>query len=102
VRSGAARHVAAPEPTSTGRCGPKLQLMWQRMDAHPAPCLDLELVCSGTRSSGCRQGPRPERDLATDLYSDSTPIVIKDKSNHWIRFRRLQKSITPLQEVIKA
>jgi hypothetical protein len=26
VRSGAMRHVAAPEPNSTGRCGPKVQL----------------------------------------------------------------------------
>jgi hypothetical protein len=57
VKSGATGHVAAPEPTSTGRCGPKLQLMWQRVDARPAPCLGLELVCGGTRSSGCRQRP---------------------------------------------
>jgi hypothetical protein len=53
VMSGAVGHVAAPEPTSAGRCGPKIQLAWQREDARPAPCLDLELVCSGTRSSGC-------------------------------------------------
>jgi hypothetical protein len=57
VRSGAAGHVVTPEPTSVGRCGLKLQLAWQRVDAHPAPCLDLELVCGGTRSSGCRQRP---------------------------------------------
>jgi hypothetical protein len=25
------------------------------MDARPAPCLDLELVCGGTWHSGCRQ-----------------------------------------------
>jgi hypothetical protein len=31
--STAAGHVAAPEPTSAGRCGPKLQLTWQRVDA---------------------------------------------------------------------
>jgi hypothetical protein len=55
VRSGAAGHVAALEPTSAGRCGPKLHLAWQRVDARPAPCLDLELICEGTRSSGCRQ-----------------------------------------------
>jgi hypothetical protein len=53
VRSGAVGHVAAPDPTSAGRCGPKLHLAWQRVDAHPAPCLELELVCGGTRSSGC-------------------------------------------------
>jgi hypothetical protein len=38
-------HVVAPKPTSTGRCGLKVQLTWQRMDAHPASCPDLELVC---------------------------------------------------------
>jgi hypothetical protein len=53
VRSGAAGHVATPEPTSVGMCGPKLQLAWQHVDACPTPCLDLELVCGGTRSSGC-------------------------------------------------
>jgi hypothetical protein len=45
VRSGAARHMAAPEPTYAGRCGLKLQLMWQCVDARSAPCLNLELVC---------------------------------------------------------
>jgi hypothetical protein len=54
VSSRAVGHVVALEPTSAGRCGPKLQLTWQRMDARPGPCLDLELVCGGTRSSGCR------------------------------------------------
>jgi hypothetical protein len=49
------RHVVAPEPTSVGRCSPKLQLTWHRVDAHPAPYLDLELVCGGTRSLGYRQ-----------------------------------------------
>jgi hypothetical protein len=53
VRSRAAGHVAVLEPTSTGRCGSKLQLGWQCVDARPAPCLDLELVCESTRSSGC-------------------------------------------------
>jgi hypothetical protein len=32
-------HVAAPKPTSAGRCGPKLQRTWQRVDARPATCL---------------------------------------------------------------
>jgi hypothetical protein len=61
VRSGATGHVAAPETTSAGRCGPKLQLAWQRVDARPARCLDLELVCGGTWSSGCRQYSFPHR-----------------------------------------
>jgi hypothetical protein len=36
-------------------------------------------------------GPHPERDLATDLHSGSTPIAIKNESNHQIRFRWLQE-----------
>jgi hypothetical protein len=31
------------------------------------------------------------KELATDLYYGSTPIAIKDESNHRIRFRRLQE-----------
>jgi hypothetical protein len=42
-------------------------------------------------ASGSSLGPHPERDLATDLHSGSTPIAIKDKSNRQIRFRRLQE-----------
>jgi hypothetical protein len=45
VRSGAAGHMAALEPTSVGRCGLKLQLIWQRVDARSAPYFNLELVC---------------------------------------------------------
>jgi hypothetical protein len=47
------RRVLAPEPTVAGRCGLKLQLTWQRVDARSATCLDLELVYGGTRSSEC-------------------------------------------------
>jgi hypothetical protein len=57
--------VAALKPTSAGRCGLKLQLVWQHVDARPAPCLDLELVCGGTRSSGCRQWGRSIIDGVT-------------------------------------
>jgi hypothetical protein len=49
--------VVALESTSAGRCGPKVQLTWQRVDARHVPCLDLKLVCGDTRSSGCRQRP---------------------------------------------
>jgi hypothetical protein len=38
-------------------------------------------------ASGSPLGPRPKRDLASDLYSDSTPIAIKDESNRQISFR---------------
>jgi hypothetical protein len=46
--------MVAPNPTSVGRCGLKLQLIWQRVDARHAPYLNLELVCEGTQSSGYR------------------------------------------------
>jgi hypothetical protein len=67
VRSGVVGHVAAPNPTSAGRCQLKLQLTWQRVNTRPAPYLDLELVCGGTRSSGCRQRPSgpPQERLRT-------------------------------------
>jgi hypothetical protein len=45
ARSGATGQVVAPKPTSTGTSGPKIQLTWQRVDACPAPCLELELIC---------------------------------------------------------
>jgi hypothetical protein len=70
VRSRVAGHVAAPEPTSVGRCGLKLQLAWQRVDARPAPYLDLELICGGTRSLWCRQRPLglPQERLRTHMW----------------------------------
>jgi hypothetical protein len=45
VRSGTVGHATATEPTSVGRCDPKLQFVWQCVDAHPTPCLNLELIC---------------------------------------------------------
>jgi hypothetical protein len=57
VRSGVVGHMVAPEPTSAGRFGLKLQLTWQCVDTHPTPYVDLELVCGGIRSSECRQRP---------------------------------------------
>jgi hypothetical protein len=55
ARGHGTRGSTASRPTSVGRYGPKLQFAWQRVDARPAPCLDLKLVCGGTRSSRCRQ-----------------------------------------------
>jgi hypothetical protein len=51
-------HVVAPEPTSAGRCGLKLQLSWQCMDERPAPCLDLEHVCGVPGLQVTDRGPR--------------------------------------------
>jgi hypothetical protein len=52
--AGAVVHVTASKLTSTRRRGPELQLAWQCVDTRPAPYLDLELVCEGTRSLGYR------------------------------------------------
>jgi hypothetical protein len=76
VRSGATGHVASPEPTSAGRCGPKLHLAWQCVDARTAPCLDLELVCGGTRSSGCRQHVLLLRSDSGTCHFDITVSII--------------------------
>jgi hypothetical protein len=46
------------------------------VDARPAPCLDVELVCGGTRSSGCHQFPiglsADEQSLIRRLYLDQS------------------------------
>jgi hypothetical protein len=57
VRSGAVGHVVAPEPTSVGRYGPKLQFVWQRVDARTAPCLNLEHVCGVPDLQDADRGP---------------------------------------------
>jgi hypothetical protein len=57
VRSAVVGHVSSLEPTSTERCGLKLQLVWQCVDARPAPCLDLELVCGVQGLQGADRGP---------------------------------------------
>jgi hypothetical protein len=48
-------------------------------------------LSTAIEASGSPLGPRLKRDLATDLYSGSTQIVIKDESNHRISFKRLQE-----------
>jgi hypothetical protein len=47
-------------------------------------------------------GPHSESDLATDLYSGSTPIAIMDESDRWISFNLLNKSVISLSAVIGA
>jgi hypothetical protein len=46
--------VIALEPSQVGRRGSEPRDAWQRMDTHPTPCLDLELVCGGTWFAGYR------------------------------------------------
>jgi hypothetical protein len=52
--SGATGHMAALEPTLAGRQDSVLHGKWWCMGACTAPCLDLKLVCKGTRSVGYR------------------------------------------------
>jgi hypothetical protein len=44
--------------------------------------------------------PHPDRDLAIDLYSVSTPIAIIDESDHRISFNSLKKFMTSLSAAI--
>jgi hypothetical protein len=46
--------------------------------------------------------PHPERDLATNLYSDSTPIAIKTSLIDRLISDDFKKDTTSLQEVTKA
>jgi hypothetical protein len=46
--------------------------------------------------------PYPESDLATDLYSTSTPIAIMDGSNRHISFNSFKEPMTSLSAVISA
>ncbi len=47
-------------------------------------------------------GPYLESDLATDLYSTSTPIAIMDGSNRHISFNSFKEPMTSLSAVISA
>jgi hypothetical protein len=47
-------------------------------------------------------GPHLESDLATDLYSDSTPIAIMDESDRGVNFNCLNKSVSSLSAAIGA
>jgi hypothetical protein len=50
---------------------------------------------------GSRLGPHPKRDLATDLYSVTTSIIIIDKFDHRISFNSLMKFVTSLSAAIR-
>jgi hypothetical protein len=54
------------------------------------------------RASGSPLGPHPERDLAIDLYSASTPIAIKMSPIAGSILDDFKKATTSLQEVTKA
>jgi hypothetical protein len=49
------------------------------------------LLLAAIGASGSPLEPRPERDLAIDLYSYPTPIAIKGEFNCWINFKQLQE-----------
>jgi hypothetical protein len=51
---------------------------------------------------GSPLGPHLERDLATDLYSDSTLIAIKTSPITKLILDDFKKATTSLQEVVKA
>jgi hypothetical protein len=45
TRSGAVGHMMVLESTSTGMCDTKVQHIWQRVNTHHTPYLNLKLVC---------------------------------------------------------
>jgi hypothetical protein len=50
---------------------------------------------------GSPLGPHPESNLATDLYSDSTPIANMDESDCRISLNHLKKYVTSLSAMIE-
>jgi hypothetical protein len=51
---------------------------------------------------GSPLGPHPKSDIATDLYSNSTPIANMDESDRQVDFNRTNKSVISLSAVIGA
>jgi hypothetical protein len=62
----------------------------------------VTLLLAAIGALGSPIGPHPESDLATDLYSGSTPIANMDESDHRISFNRLNKSAISLPTAIGA
>jgi hypothetical protein len=77
-------HLESDLPTDLYSCSTPIAIM-DESDHHISFNLLTKSAISlsvAIGASGSPLGPHPERDLATDLYSDSTPIAIKDESNH--------------------
>jgi hypothetical protein len=78
----------------------------RRSEEQLQECLRLKKsatsLSAAIRTWGSPLGPRPESDLATDLYSDSTLIASMDESNHQISFNLLNKSAISLLAAIGA
>jgi hypothetical protein len=68
MRSGVIEHMVAPETTLARRQCPEPYGTWQRVDARPATCLDLKLVCRGTQSAGYRQQSLGNSNFAIKVF----------------------------------
>jgi hypothetical protein len=68
-------HVAVPEPTSAGRRGPKLRDMWQYVDVHLTPCLDLKLVCEVPDCSVTHFFPKRGKLARNEVKKKLLPLV---------------------------
>jgi hypothetical protein len=79
--------MVAPGPTSAWRCGPKLQLAWRCVNARPAPCLELELVCGCTRSSGCRHNYKGKALKPSPMSLLKNIKGVMKVTNHTLRDR---------------
>jgi hypothetical protein len=84
----------------------KTLIFYSRPEGQLQECLHLKKSMTslstaiGTLSSPL--GPNPENNLATYLYSISTPIAVIDESSCRIRFNSLKKFMTSLSAVIRA
>jgi hypothetical protein len=96
--SGAAGHVEPPKLTSIGRRGSELQGTWQRVNARPAPCFDLKLVCGGTQSAGYRHRRKEARSGAEGYVSASELTSVRRRGprpwdTSWLRSPPLQGGV---------
>jgi hypothetical protein len=85
----------ALKPTSTRRCGLKLQLVWKCVNARPATCLDLEFVCglpglqgadnvAFVRHQGARSGWSTTRRTASSKRWRATTGSSSHSSSEWL------------------
>jgi hypothetical protein len=63
------------------------------VDARPASCLELELVCRGTRSLGCRQISHPRRSKYSGPKQVKHQAVLGYLQQHPYRSSHLEKLI---------
>jgi hypothetical protein len=88
-------HIQFKTPTFHSRLEEQLQECFRLKKSMTSLSVVIEAL-------GSPLGPHLESDLATDLYSGSTPIAIIDESDRLINFNSFKKSATLLLAAIGA